>query len=119
MQHRLVLKPKFGVSHMMRGSELSRTTHSHLAWWRHYSFHQLLCAQAKRRDSVTVLEVSEAWSSKTCCRCIGLVPDLGASRRLVCPRCDAEDHIGVDRDANAAIGTFAAVCTPAYHVLVS
>jgi putative transposase len=76
----------------------SKTARAMLTW-AHYRFKQTLKHQAITRG-VTVIEVSEAYTSKTCIKCGHIHSKLGGSKVFKCPNCNHK----INRDFNGALG---------------
>jgi putative transposase len=99
--YKVILLPTFETSNMVAkvkrriGSKTART----MLTWAHYRFKQTLKHQAELR-SCEVVEVSEAYTSKTCTKCGQVHTKLGGSKIFKCPNCG---HC-IDRDFNGALG---------------
>lgn len=94
-----IFLPYFESSQMVAKSKRkirSKTVRSMLSW-AHYRFKQTLKHQASKRGCV-VIDVSEAYTSKTCGVCGHLHAKLGGNKIHKCPNCGAE----TPRDANGA-----------------
>lgn len=89
--------PPFETSNMVKKLR-SKTARSMLTF-AHYRFKQFLKAKAEEYNS-DVIEVSEAYTSKTCSFC-GRMHNIGSKKRLVCS-CGMQ----IDRDLNGARGIF-------------
>jgi len=76
----------------------SKTARAMLTW-AHYRFKQTLNYLAHKRG-VTVIQVSEAYTSKTCTRCGHIHTKLGGAKVFKCPNCQHE----INRDFNGALG---------------
>jgi len=92
-----ILIPYFKTSKMV-GRLRSKTARSMLTW-AHHRFKTVLKSVAERYSAL-VVEVSEAWTSKTCSYC-GEVQNIGSKKVMRCA-CGAT----VDRDSNGARGIF-------------
>ena len=90
-----ILIPTFETSQMSRKLH-SKTARSMLTF-AHYRFKQFLKAKAEEY-SANVVEVSEAYTSKTCSYC-GKIHNIGSKKLLKCS-CNAR----IDRDINGARG---------------
>jgi hypothetical protein len=99
----LVLIPKFSVKGMIgRGAHrvISRKSVANLIRWKHYQFRKRLMAKAKF-TACSVIEINEAYTSKTCTGCGKIDHNLGGKRVFRCsnPRCTNKKS---PRDANGA-----------------
>ncbi|PIK88108.1 transposase IS605, partial [Synechococcus sp. 65AY6A5] len=65
----------------------------------HYRFKQFLKFQAKKKN-VVVVEVSEAYTSKTCTKCGHIHTKLGGAKVFRCPKCNHR----LPRDWQGALG---------------
>ncbi|AVK76442.1 transposase [Pandoravirus neocaledonia] len=92
-----VLIPRLPVSVMVRA--LARSTTRQMMHWSHYEFRQRLHHKAAQLG-VHVHEVSEAYTSMTCGRCLWIEESFrrNSSKQFACRRCG---HTA-DRDLNAA-----------------
>jgi putative transposase len=98
--YRTVLIPKFEVSRMVRRAKRkirSKTVRGMLTWG-HFSFREALKSKAELHPWCTVVEVDEAYTSKTCEECGHLHQKLRSSKVFHCPSCNYE----ADRDLHAA-----------------
>lgn len=93
----VILIPTFEASQMV--SNLHSKTARAMLTWAHYRFKQFLTQKAVELKA-QVIEVSEAYTSKTCSRC-GTVQEIGSRKVLSC-RCGLK----IDRDYNGARGIF-------------
>jgi len=100
----IVIISKFEVSNMVKKRNMrnqrrniGRKTVREMLQWCHYKFRQRLLNKAEV-CGVTVHEVDEAYTSKTCGRCGKLHKKLGAAKHFICPYCS----YAADRDENAA-----------------
>ena len=68
--YRLIFLPTFESAQMVAkaGRKFGSKTARAMLTWAHYRFKQFLKFQAKKKN-VVVVEVSEAYTSKTCTRC--------------------------------------------------
>lgn len=99
--YRLIFLPTFESSDMVakvKRKIRSKTARAMLTW-AHYRFKQTLKHQAQKR-SVTIIEVSEAYTSKTCTRCGHVHTKLGGAKIFKCSSCNYE----INRDFNGALG---------------
>ena len=92
-----ILIPTFETSQMV--SKLRSKTARSMLTFAHYRFKQFLKIKAEEY-SCEVLEVSEAYTSKTCSYC-GKVQNIGSKSRMKC-----SCGIDVDRDLNASRGIY-------------
>ncbi|WP_293287887.1 transposase, partial [Microcoleus sp. PH2017_26_ELK_O_A] len=65
--------------------------------WAHYRFKQIIKHQADKNGSI-VVDVSEAYTSKTCGNCGHIHRKLGGSKVFKCPNCQTV----IGRDLNGA-----------------
>lgn len=93
----VILIPTFETSQMV--SKLHSKTARAMLTWAHYRFKQFLTQKAVELKAA-VIEVSEAYTSKTCSRC-GSIQGIGSRKVLSC-RCGLK----IDRDYNGARGIF-------------
>ena len=91
----VILLPTFEVSQMV--SKLRSKTARAMLTWSHYRFKKKLKAKAEEY-SAEVLDVCEAYTSKTCSYC-GAIQKIGGKKRMRCV-CGVD----VDRDGNGARG---------------
>lgn len=90
-----ILLPTFETSEMV--SKLRSKTARAMLTWSHYRFKQKLKAKAEEY-SAQVIEVCEAYTSKTCSYC-GKIQNMGSKKRMKC-----QCGVDVDRDQNGARG---------------
>ena len=88
-----ILIPKFESSKMV-GKLSSRTARAMLTW-SHFRFKEFLKHKAKELGS-KVIEVSEAYTSKTCGQC-GALNNIGSKTALIC-----SCGLNIDRDLNGS-----------------
>jgi len=81
-----------------RNRKIKCKTVRQMACWSHYAFREALKAKAELCPWVTVVEVGEAYTSKTCEECGHLHQSLGGNKMFQCPSCG---HTA-DRDIHAA-----------------
>lgn len=98
--YRCILIPKFEVSRMVnrRNRKLKSKTVRQMATWSHYSFREALKTKSELFPWVKIVEVDEAYTSKTCGHCGVLNQKLGSSKTFNCNHCG---NIS-DRDLHAA-----------------
>lgn len=92
-----ILIPSFEVQNMV--SKLRSKTARSMLTWSHYRFKEFLKSKAEEYSS-KVIEVNEAYTSKTCSFC-GKVHTIGSKKVLKCT-CG----ISIDRDLNGGRGIF-------------
>ncbi len=95
-----ILIPKFEVSKMVKKSnrKISSSVSRNMMTWAHFRFRQFLKSKAQLHAGVSVVEVNEAYTSKTCGLCGELNHALGKSKTFVCAKCG----YAADRDVNGA-----------------
>ena len=98
--YRVILIPKFQVSRMVKKSnrKIKTKTVRQMCCWSHYAFREALKNKAALFPWCTVVEVGEAYTSKTCEECGTLHQKLGSNKVFKCPKCN---YIA-DRDLHAA-----------------
>lgn len=98
---KVVLLPTFEVSGMIGKSDrkISSRTARQMLTLSHYSFKQILKNTSVKYGTI-VVDVNEAFTSKTCSNC-GTIHDIKSAKRLKC-KCG----IAIDRDVNGARGIF-------------
>jgi len=96
----VILIPKFEVSQMVKASnrKISSKVSRNMLTWAHFRFREFLKSKAQLCAGVSVVEVSEAFTSKTCGKCGELHHALGKNKTFECPRCSYT----ADRDVNGA-----------------
>ncbi len=106
--YEVILLPHFNTADMAAHEHpdtgkrrvLANKTVRKMLCWGHYAFKQLLHAKAREaQGEVTVLDVDEAYTSKTCGLCGRLNDKLGSSKLFKCPHCHGPE---TDRDHHAA-----------------
>jgi len=97
--YKVIFIPTFETSSMVLKSKRRINVKSvrSMLTWGHYRFQQLLRAMAQR-SGVLVVEISEAYTSKTCGKCGHIHTFLGGSKVFKCPKCGYV----ADRDSNGA-----------------
>ena len=95
-----ILIPKFEVSQMVNKSnrKISSMVSRNMLTWAHFRFREFLKSKAQLSLGVSVIEVNEAYTSKTCGKCGELHEKLGKSKTFECPKC----AYTADRDVNGA-----------------
>lgn len=98
--YRVVLIPKFQVSRMVkkRNRKIRSKTVRQMCCWSHFAFREALKAKAAFFPWCKIIEVGEAYTSKTCEECGHLHQTLGSSKVFKCPKCSYT----TDRDLHAA-----------------
>jgi putative transposase len=81
------------------GRKFGSKTARAMLTWAHYRFQQFLKFQAKKKN-VVVVEVSEAYTSKTCTKCGHIHTKLGGAKVFTCPKCNHR----LPRDWQGALG---------------
>jgi putative transposase len=97
----VILLPTLGTTQMSNRSKrsISSTSVRKMLTWSHAQFRDRLSEKARQFDHThVVVDVDEAYTSKTCGQCGRLHHKLGASKHFRCGYCDFEG----DRDFNAA-----------------
>lgn len=97
--YKLILLPTFESSQMVKKQrrKIRSKTARNMLTLKHYSFKQHL-KQAAAREGIIVVEVNEAYTSKTCPECGHIHDKLGGSKQFRCPNCGYSAH----RDWNGA-----------------
>jgi putative transposase len=87
--YRLIFLPTFESAKMVAkaGRKFGSKTARAMLTWAHYRFKQFLKFQAKKKN-VVVVEVSEAYTSKTCTKCGHIHTRLGGAKVFRCPKCN-------------------------------
>lgn len=98
--YRVILIPKFEVSRMVknRNRKLQTKTVRQMCCWSHYGFREALKTKAALFPWCKVVEVDEAYTSKTCEECGTINSKLGGNKVFKCPCCGYT----ADRDIHAA-----------------
>ena len=99
--YRLIFLPTFESAKMVAkaGRKFGSKTARAILTWAHYRFKQFLKFQAKKKN-VVVVEVSEAYTSKTCTKCGHIHTKLGGAKVFTCPKCNHR----LPRDWQGALG---------------
>lgn len=97
--YKLIFLPTFETSQMVAKAKRKINSKSARAMlsWSHYRFKRGLKHQANKRGC-TVVDCSEAYTSKTCTNCGHVHKKLGGAKAFKCPSCGHE----IDRDHNGA-----------------
>ncbi|MDB9514993.1 transposase [Kamptonema animale CS-326] len=97
--YKAIFIPSFETSEMVLKSKRRINTKSvrSLLTWSHYRFRQSLISMAGK-NSVIVVKMNEAYTSKTCGKCGHVHAKLGGNKVFNCPECGYV----ADRDANGA-----------------
>ena len=82
-------------------SNLYSITKRRLLALSHYKFRMKLKILGQKYNTI-ITETNEFLTSKTCCQCLTIKDDLGASKVYNCNYC----HTNIDRDINAAINIY-------------
>ena len=104
--YKVILIPKFEVSKMTRKKmngrprKINNKAARLMRTWSHYAFREYLKSKAEFFPGVKVVEVSEAWTSKTCDECGTIHRNLGSNKVFKCP--SPSCHHTADRDLHAA-----------------
>jgi len=101
--YRLIFLPTFESADMVAKAKRkigSKTARAMLTW-AHYRFKEFLKFQAQKK-SVTVVEVSEAYTSQTCTKCGHIQSSLGGRKVFQCGVCKHR----LPRDWNSSLGIF-------------
>ncbi|MFS8873894.1 transposase [Synechococcus sp. R50.1] len=100
--YRLIFLPTFESAQMVAkaGRKFGSKTARAMLTWAHYRFKQFLKFQARKKN--VVVDVSEAYTSKTCTRCGHIHTQLGGAKVFVCPECNHK----LPRDWQGALGVF-------------
>ena len=67
--------------------------------WSHQKFRERLFMKVEEYPDCVVHEVTEPWTSKTCCSCGRINHELGGSKNFKCKHCCFQ----IDRDMNGAV----------------
>jgi putative transposase len=99
--YRLIFLPTFDSAQMVAkaGRKFGSKTARAMLTWAHYRFQRFLKFQAKKKN-VVVVDVSEAYTSKTCTKCGHIHTKLGGAKVFVCPKCNHK----LPRDWQGALG---------------
>ena len=89
----------FGSSFVKKNKKMGKIVKQDCCFLAHYSFRQKLLEHAATR---TIVEVSESYTSKTCCRCGTIYHELGSKKTFSCANCS----LVIDRDTNGAINMY-------------
>lgn len=97
--YKVIFLPTFDTSAMVIKStrRINKKSARSMLTWSHYRFKQLLKAMALRHG-VLVVEINEAYTSKTCGSCGHVHAKLGGSKKFKCSNCGFTTH----RDWNGA-----------------
>jgi len=99
--YRLIFLPTFESAKMVAraGRKFGSKTARAMLTWAHYRFKQFLKFQAQKKN-VVVVDVSEAYTSKTCTKCGHIHTKLGGAKVFRCPKCNHR----LPRDWQGALG---------------
>ncbi|MEG4347513.1 transposase [Microcoleus sp. A003_D6] len=97
--YHVIFLPTFETSQMVRRAQrkINKKSARQMLTWAHYRFKQIIKHQADRNGSI-VVDVSEAYTSKTCSKCGHIHRKLGGSKVFKCPNCQTV----IERDLNGA-----------------
>ncbi|NJK65632.1 MAG: transposase [Microcoleus sp. SU_5_3] len=97
--YQVIFLPTFETSQMVRRAKrkINKKSVRQMLTWAHYRFKQIIKHQADRNGSI-VVDVSEAYTSKTCGKCGHIHRKLGGSKVFKCPNCQTV----IERDLNGA-----------------
>jgi putative transposase len=99
--YRIVFVPSYRVKKIYSKNKSNKTNRKNQLNWAWFRFRQTLEYHCAKNGSV-VVEVSEAYTSKTCSKCGHVHQKLGSNKVFKCPHCN---HL-LDRDLNGAINIF-------------
>ncbi|MFI5274828.1 MAG: zinc ribbon domain-containing protein [Ktedonobacterales bacterium] len=94
------------VRDIQTGVSLGRRANQKISQWPHGQFVRYLADKA-RRLGITVEQIDESYSSRTCSRCGHVYPSSPRGRRFRCAGCGARVHRDVNGGAN--------ICSKAVH----
>ncbi|OKH58964.1 hypothetical protein NIES2130_11670 [Scytonema sp. HK-05] len=102
-QFDVILLPSFETSEMVvkKSRKLRSKTARAMLNWSHYRFKEYLKFKAQEWKT-QVIEVSEAYTSKTCTKCGHIHTKLGGNKKFKCPSCG---HT-LPRDLNGSLGIY-------------
>jgi putative transposase len=97
--YRVIFLPTFETSQMVKRAKrkINKKSARQMLTWAHYRFKQIIKHQADKNGSI-VVDVSEAYTSKTCGNCGHIHRKLGGSKVFKCPNCQTV----IGRDLNGA-----------------
>jgi putative transposase len=97
--YQVVFLPTFESSQMVKRAKrnINKKSVRQMLTWVHYRFKQIIKHQADKDGSI-VVDVSEAYTSKTCGNCGHIHRKLGGSKVFKCPNCQTV----IKRDLNGA-----------------
>jgi putative transposase len=97
--YQVIFLPTFETSQMVKRAQrkINKKSARQMLTWAHYRFEQIIKHQADRNGSI-VVDVSEAYTSKTCGNCGHIHQKLGGSKVFECPNCQTV----IGRDSNGA-----------------
>jgi transposase len=98
----VIIRPPFETKDFLMSSACHAITKRGLNLWSHYKFRCRLQAKA-HAEGVTLIEPSEAYTTRTCGLCGHVNPNVGNSHtfRCVSKQCYGNTH-AIDRDVHAA-----------------
>lgn len=97
--YQVIFLPTFETSQMVKRAKrkINKKSARQMLTWAHYRFKQIIKHQADKNGSI-VVDVSEAYTSKTCGNCGHIHRKLGGSKVFKCPNCQTV----IGRDLNGA-----------------
>lgn len=97
--YQVIFLPTFETSQMVKRTKrkINKKSVRQMLTWAHYRFKQIIKHQADKNGSI-VVDVSEAYTSKTCGNCGHIHRKLGGSKVFKCPNCQTV----IERDLNGA-----------------
>jgi len=97
--YQVIFLPTFETSQMVKRAKrkINKKSARQMLTWAHYRFKQIIKHQADKNGSI-VVDVSEAYTSKTCGNCGHIHRKLGGSKVFKCPNC----RTVIERDLNGA-----------------
>jgi putative transposase len=97
--YRVIFLPTFETSQMVKRAKrkINKKSARQMLTWAHYRFKQIIKHQADKNGSI-VVDVSEAYTSKTCGKCGHIHQKLSGSKVFKCPNCQTV----IGRDLNGA-----------------
>jgi len=99
--YRIVFVPSYKVKKIYSKNRSNKTNRKNQLNWAWFRFRETLEYHCAKNGSV-VVEVSEAYTSKTCSKCGHVHKKLGSNKVFWCPECGHK----LDRDLNGAINIY-------------
>lgn len=86
--YKVIFLPTFETSQMVNRAtrRINKKSARQMLTWSHYRFKQLLKSMAALRN-VIVVDINEAYTSKTCTHCGYIHRKLGGAKTFKCPQC--------------------------------